>query len=231
MNPDHYVTALAERLLPGDRSDGSAALLVDLVRELAKARPVSPTILATTLGWPVARIKAALESGSGTEYDDEGNIVGYGVSLRETPHILEVDGRRLYTWCALDTLMFPALIGRTACVSSSCAESRVPVSLTVTPTEIRDVTPADAVVSLIVPQSTAPVRQSFCCHVHFFASVGTAKVWASRHQGVEIVRVREAFGLGQQLARYLLEAADREKRDWTASVASSSVASGTRCAH
>ncbi|WP_455153162.1 organomercurial lyase [Cupriavidus basilensis] len=32
------------------------------------------------------------------------SLVGYGLTLRETRHAFEVDGRRLYTWCAFDTL-------------------------------------------------------------------------------------------------------------------------------
>ncbi|MCQ4438245.1 organomercurial lyase, partial [Clostridioides difficile] len=54
----------------------------------------------------------ALEQAVSTEWDDYGNVVGYGLTLRETPHTFEVDGRRLYTWCAFDTLFFPALIDR-----------------------------------------------------------------------------------------------------------------------
>ncbi|AFT84851.1 organomercurial lyase [Paraburkholderia phenoliruptrix] len=89
-------------------------------------------------------------------------------SLRGTPHTFEVDGRRLYTWCAFDTLFFPALIGRTAQVVSRCAVTGVPVSLAVTPAAIRDLEPAGATVSLIVPQDTPDIHHAFCCHVHFF---------------------------------------------------------------
>ncbi|WP_273681879.1 organomercurial lyase, partial [Vreelandella aquamarina] len=105
----------------------------------------------------------------------------------------------------LDTLMFPALIGQTARVSSHCAATGAPVSLTVSPNEIRDIAPTDAAVSLVLPQETADIRQSFCCHVHFFASVVTAKDWASKHQGVEIVSVQDAFRLGQELNRHMLQ--------------------------
>ncbi|MDF5114580.1 organomercurial lyase, partial [Vibrio parahaemolyticus] len=113
-----------------------------------------------------------------------------------------------YAWCALDTLIFPALIGRTARVSSHCAATGAPVSLTVSPSEIQAVEPAGMAVSLVLPQEAADVRQSFCCHVHFFASVPTAEDWASKHQGLEglaIVSVHEAFGLGQEFNRHLLQ--------------------------
>jgi len=199
-----YITEIAERLTPANPPEGFSALFIALLRELAKGRPVSQTTLAMTLGCPAERVAAALEQATSAEYDHDGNIVGYGLTLGETSHALEINGRRLYAWCAFDTLMFPALIGQTARVSSHCAATGTPVSLTVAPNELRDVEPADAAVSLILPQAAADIRQSFCRHVHFFASVLTAEDWASKHKGVEVVSVQDAFGLGRELARHLL---------------------------
>ena len=87
-----------------------------VVRELAKGRPIPREALAASLGWLPQKLTGLLEYASSTEYDDDQNIVGYGITLRQTAHAFEVDGRRLYTWCALDTLMFPALRGKTAAV-------------------------------------------------------------------------------------------------------------------
>ena len=201
----HYITEIAESLTPANQPEGFGELFVVLLRELAKGRPVSRTALAMALDWPAERVTDVLERTTSTEYDNDGNIVGHGLTLRETSHIFEIDGGRLYAWCALDTLMFPALIGQTARVSSHCAATGAPVSLTVSPNEIRDIAPTDAAVSLVLPQETADIRQSFCCHVHFFASVVTAKDWACKHQGVEIVSVQDAFRLGQELNRHMLQ--------------------------
>ncbi|MDT7531481.1 organomercurial lyase MerB [Sphingopyxis sp. SE2] len=205
MKHTRYITEIAESLTPANQPEGFGELFVVLLRELAKGRPVSRTTLAITLDWPAERVNAVLERTTSTEYDNDGNIVGHVLTLRETSHIFEIDGRRLYAWCALDTLMFPALIGQTARVSSHCAATGAPVSLTISPNEIQNVVPADAVVSLVLPQATADIRQSFCCHVHFFASVVAAKDWASKREGVEIASVQDAFRLGQELNRHLLQ--------------------------
>src|SRR3546814_327973 len=107
MSPTTYI----EHFPSISRSQDSAELLVALLRELAKGRPVSRTTLAGILNWPDERIAAVLAQTASTEYDDDGNIIGHGLTLRETAHSFEIDGRRLYAWCALDTLMFPALLG------------------------------------------------------------------------------------------------------------------------
>lgn len=212
MNVPHNITAgFAERLALVDRPHVPVDLLVVLLRELAKGHPVAPKALALALDWPMEQVATMLEN-QDTEYDSAGNIVGYGLTLRETAHLFEIDGRQLYAWCALDTLIFPALIDRTAHVSSHCAATGAPVSLTVTPGGIRNAEPAGAAVSLVMQHTTSSVRLSFCCHVHFFADTLVAKDWAARHQGVEAVGVQEAFDLGQELVGHIIKQATQPIR-------------------
>jgi alkylmercury lyase len=206
MSLARYTGELVKRLTTANGSEGFANLFVALLRELANGAPVAPATLARRLGWPTERVVAALAQAVSTEWNDDGEVVGYGLTLRETVHVFEVEGRRLYTWCAFDTLFFPALIARTAHVVSRCAATGVPISLTVTPAAIRDVEPAGATVSLIMPRGTPDIRHAFCCHVHFFACAAVARDWATKHTGIEIVTVQDAFKVGRQRARQLLRA-------------------------
>lgn len=204
MQTSFDIARIAEALTATSaREGGSADLFRVLLCELAMGHPVSRERLATALGWTASQVTAALEQVPSVEYDDLGNIVGYGLTLRETSHAFEMDGRRLYTWCALDALMFPPMIGRTARVTSSCAATRAPVRLTVTPDAVRDLDPAGAMVSFVSPDASADIRSIFCCHVHFFASAAAAEAWAGAHANAAVVSVHDAFRLGQALARRL----------------------------
>lgn len=148
----------------------------------------------------------ALEQAVNTEWDDDGKVVGYCLTLRETPHTFDVGGRHLYTWCAVDTLFFPALINRTARVTSRCAATGTPVALTVTPAAIEDIEPTGAAVWLILPQNTPAIRLAFCCHVQFFVSVAPVQKWVATQPGIEIVSVGDAFAVARERAKRLLRA-------------------------
>lgn len=205
MKTSAYITEIADSLASGKQPNDFADVFVTILRELAAGRPVSPESLAKTLDLSSERVNAVLNAEPGIDYDDEGSVVGYGLTLRETPHVFEVEGRRLHTWCALDTLIFPALIGKNAHVFSRCAHTGKEVSLMVTPEGLLDVNRTAAMVSLLRPDPSVGIRDSFCCHVHFFASPSAASSWASMYPGVEAVPVEAASRLGQEIAAQILK--------------------------
>ena len=92
METSTFVKEIAERFSVINRLHPTE-LLLPLLREIAKGSPVSRKTLATVLDWPADRVAAALDQVPSTEYDDDGNIVGYGLTLRETPHTFEIDGQ------------------------------------------------------------------------------------------------------------------------------------------
>lgn len=122
-------------------------------------------------------------------------------TLRPTPHRFEIGGVQLYTWCALDTLIFPAVLGRPAQVSSPCHATGQLISATVEPDAIREVEPANAVVSIVAPDGSASIRAAFCDEVHFFASGDVAEDWLDHHPGATVLPVADAYELGRPIAR------------------------------
>ena len=205
--PMNDIRQIVERLgLTGERE---AALHVTLLRELALGQPVTIERLAKSLNWTPDEVVLVLdELPAGTiEYDGQGRLIGYGITLRETPHAFVVNDRPLYTWCALDALMFPAVIGERAQVQSRFPQTNNPVTLTVTPQGVVSLEPEDAVISLVSVAAEGDIRSAFCCDVLFFASRQAGEAWCRDKPHANIVSVQEGFELGQRIAHLILDRA------------------------
>ncbi|MDA8356067.1 MAG: organomercurial lyase MerB [Actinomycetota bacterium] len=177
-----------------------------LLRLLARGAPVSVDDLVAATGRSVIEVQGALGDLADLETDDQGRIVGYGLTLVPTAHRFEVAGTLLYTWCALDTLAFPYVLGEAASVESPCHVTGAPVRVSVDPEAgITNVEPATAVVSVVARSAAPSVRESFCNHVHFFTSEEAARPWLADHPGAQIVAVADAQDLGRSLVDALLE--------------------------
>jgi alkylmercury lyase len=168
-------------------------------------RPLQ-TLLAkgAETGRPETEIRQALAAMPDTEYDAAGRIIGFGLTFNPTPHRYETNGRTFYTWCALDTLTFPAILGHTAQVTSPCRATGEPVRVTVTPEGSTSVEPPTAVVSLITPDAPTTIRTSFCNQVHFFASPEAARDWLSEHPNARVLPVTDAYEAGRPLIEQIL---------------------------
>ena len=91
-------------------------------------QPLAPTHLASRLRTSQENVMAHLTRNPDTEFDEEGQIVGWGITLVPTQHQFWMQGRALFTWCAFDTVLFPPLLTRCAQVQSACAASGEPIS-------------------------------------------------------------------------------------------------------
>ena len=149
---EHLAARIGDSLGPGS-ANMPAWLWRPLLQLLALGEPVTMADLAQATRRTVDEMRQALAGLPDTEYDERGRIIGHGITLRPTPHRFQVDGRQLYTWCALDTLIFPAILGHAARVESPCHGTGVPVHLTVEPDKVTSVDPATAVVSIVTPDA------------------------------------------------------------------------------
>lgn len=205
IDADHLAARLGEAISSTPRADAMGWLWPVLLRELARGRPVTVEDLARVSGRSVAEVRDGLGGLSDTEYDETGAVLGHGITLRETPHRFTVDGQGLYTWCALDTLIFPTVLDRPAHVVSPTPGSGEPVVLSVDPVAgVTALEPATAVVSVLVPDGGSGVRASFCDQVHFFATPAAARDWLTEHPGGTVLSVADAFDLGRRLAHGLV---------------------------
>jgi alkylmercury lyase len=196
----------ADVLLGPDHRAGRQ-LMRTAIRLLARGIPVTVTELAAAAGADVADVSNA-PGAQDIEYDDERRIVGWGLTLVPTPHAFIVDGHRLYTWCAADTLLFPAIIGTRARIESRCPTTDIPIRLTVVPEGgVTDLSPATAVIS--IPDSeeldVSRVRASCCNPGRFFASAEAAADWLTLHPAGTVLPVADAYPQLHAISSRLLD--------------------------
>jgi alkylmercury lyase len=147
-------------------------------------------------------------AGQDIEYDDQHRVVGWGLTLNPTPHSYVVEGHHLYTWCAADTLLFPAILGTRAHIESHCPTSDAVIRFIVDPrARIGDLSPATAVISIPGPQEMDinRVRATACNPGRFFATAEAADAWSAQHPDGTVVPVADAYPQLRSFANRLLD--------------------------
>jgi alkylmercury lyase len=177
-------------------------LWLPLWQLLAEGKPVRLSQLANLSHRSLDEIQEELPS-LDVRLDQEGNILASGLSLVPTVHQFHLGKQALYTWCALDTLAFAPLLGRTAHVISSCPVTGKEIRLTVTPEIIADLEPTGTVVSIHLPGEDTDichVQQDICNDGLFFVSHEVAAAWPHLHPAAVLLDVTEAAHIGRELA-------------------------------
>ena len=195
---------LARQLADGLRGDHDAYCR-ELVRLLARGYPVTREHLVSVLQMTAEQVGEVLAALADLEVDPSGNVVGWGLTFIPTPHHFRVNGQTFYIWCALDALIYPALLQVTANVESSCPVSGTLVSLSVTPTGVHDLAPPGSVVSLVIPEQGSACdrgRGSFCNRSLFFRSRQDALTWRASSPTARLLSVADAYQVGRLMARY-----------------------------
>jgi alkylmercury lyase len=170
---------------------------------LARGKPASPEEIAATSAKSPEEVRAALERFPSAEWDEQGRVVGLGLTLQLTPHRLELEGRTLFAWCALDALLFPILLERPASIESPCRGTGELVHIEATSAGIEVVEPPSAVVSIVAARDLANFRRVSCNNAHFFSSPEAASRWLEKHPEATILSVEDAFRLGRLIAEGL----------------------------
>ncbi|MEJ1088456.1 hypothetical protein WDU99_09025 [Microbacterium sp. Mu-80] len=85
-------TQLPERLNNTEETGLDAVLLIPLLRLIVEGGPVTVEQFAAAAGRPVDDVRTGLAAVPDTEYDDQGRIIGQGLTLRPTPHRFTVAG-------------------------------------------------------------------------------------------------------------------------------------------
>lgn len=126
------------------------------IRLLAEGEPVSPAQIADVSGVPVDQAEAALRGVSDVEWTADGRVEGFGLTRRPTQHRFRIGGAELYTWCAMDTLIFAVILDRPVQITSPDGATGEPLHLETDGQRVITADPPSIVVSWFVDPG-APV--------------------------------------------------------------------------
>ena len=200
--------------VPPDFGPDESRLLIRVWRTLAKGVPVTDgqvDEIAADLGLPEEDVHQFLRQVA--ERDTQGSIIGIvGLSLNnEWAHRFHVNGTSLRTWCAWDALFLPSILKQTATIESDSPVTKDKIRLIVSPVGVEQVSPAEAVVSIVTidpdkvdVSSVEELWSTFCHQIYFFGSREEAKQWSAGKDSIAILSVEEAFQLGRECFSGLL---------------------------
>lgn len=180
-----------------------------VLKILAKGKPATAKAVAHQAELPLSEVEETFEliQKQGGEFDNMGNLVGLALTLNPTPHLFRVNGHDLFTWCSLDAMFIPGLLGTTAEVLSTCPVTNQSIKLTITPDGVADFSPATTVLSITVPgvscrrDDDAPEKPKTgpssdgCSQMYFFSSPEAAEEWLAGRSGIAIFTIEDAYRL------------------------------------
>lgn len=169
------------------------ALIPASIRLLAEGEPVSPAQIADAAGLPVDQAEAALGAIGDIEWTADGMVEGFGLTRRPTPHRFRVGDAEMYTWCAMDTLIFAAFVDRPVQITSADGATGEPLRLETDGRRIIAADPPSIAVSWFFDRAATGFRASVCQFGHFFASRESAAEWAAQYPQGGVLTLDEAM--------------------------------------
>ncbi len=177
-------------------------LCLPILHQVTRGKPLEKGALAASLHMNQGELEQRLLHLPDTEFDQQGNIVGWGVTLVPTRHRFQIDEQSLYTWCAFDTVLFPPSLGKEVQVQSTCPVTGHSITFVATPEgTIKNLVPASSVMTLIIPvERSECVRSTFCEQSLFFESEQAASTWLAAHPEAILLSIAEAAMVGKRVA-------------------------------
>jgi alkylmercury lyase len=174
-----------------------------LIRLLAQGQPVTLDELARAAGAPRTDVERGLRAVPDVERDAAGRVVGFGLTLRPTEHALQIGGRTLYAWCALDALVIAAALEQSVVIESPEPATGAPIRAELAADRVLTVEPAETVVSWVGrrrPDELVALRATSCRHIRFFSSPAAGAGWQSAHPEGSLISVAAAYAAARHLA-------------------------------
>jgi alkylmercury lyase len=216
--PMHHppLETIVERLLAHARCEQDE-LCLPILHQVTQGKPLTKTMLSASLRMSQNELEQHLAQAADMEFDQQGTLVGWGVTMIPTRHGFQMNGKSLFTWCAFDTVLFPPALGETAQIQSTCPVTGQPMTFVATPGgAVLDLTPSSAVLSLILPaERDECVRATFCEQSLLFWSQQAAISWLPAHPGALLLSIEEAALVGRVVATTRFKEKEKESVERT----------------
>jgi len=142
-------------------------------------------------------------------FDESGRLIDlFGMTLAPTYHRLEIDGKAVFSCCALWAHVIPKLVSRAVLVESIDPVSREIVRLEIAPGAVQSVYPRTALATMAETDPASieqDVGSAFCRHVRHFASSDSAYKFAAESPSFQVVDVDELHEIAGQFYNAILE--------------------------
>jgi alkylmercury lyase len=182
------------------------------IRLLAEGEPVTPGQIAEASGVSADQTEAVLSGIRDIEWTPDGRVEGFGLTRRPTQHRFRIGDAELYTWCAMDTLIFAAFLDGPVQITSPDGATGEPLRLETDGRRIVAADPPSIVVTWFVDQAGTGFRAATCQFGHFFASSESAAVWAAKYPQGGVLPLDEALDAARALMADMFGAEDEAPR-------------------
>jgi alkylmercury lyase len=169
------------------------------IRLLADGEPVSPAQIADASGVPVEQAEAGLRGVSDVEWTTDGRVEGFGLTRRPTQHRFRIGDVEMYTWCAMDTLIFAVILDRAVQITSPDGATGEPLHLETDGRRVITADPPSIVVTWFMDPAGTGFRAAICQFGHFFASPESAAAWAAKYPQGGVLALDEALDAARAL--------------------------------
>lgn len=174
---------------------------------LARGAPVGVSEIADAAGGDEREVEEALRQAR-CALNENGRLVDlFGMTLAPTCHRLEINGKAVFSCCALWAHVIPRLVDRMVLVESVDPLSRQIVRLEITPGGVQSVDPGNAVATMAEADAASieqDVGSAFCRHVRHFASPDSARRFAAASPVCSAVDVGELHEIAGKLYEAIL---------------------------
>tara|TARA_R110001583_G_scaffold38171_2_gene123320 strand:+ start:8163 stop:8762 length:600 start_codon:yes stop_codon:yes gene_type:complete len=166
--------------------------IINIQKELIKGNPIPIVKYYNLIDLTIEKANALLDILG--ERNENNQITAFsGLSLTPTQHKFIVQNKVLYTWCALDAILFTEWLDVSSQIISRDPIDNSLIGLNIECDHLISTNPYPLYVSWVSAMNKCNIKGSFCNHVSFWASKQTADQWLQNNPEGKIVTIDDFF--------------------------------------